>query len=213
MIPRRFLVRLSLHLTPWTRRSYTAFAVHRQHRIQVPARRNAGGQCTSSLTSRGFTATSRLFRVLSEQPLDVEAFERALRSCWTPLEDSALPENALPCPPHRIGINSPRTKCRDQFGSFCPGLAISGGVDSMALAGLCEHLQKTKPDVYHFHGIVVNHRARPGASQEAAEVQEMLQNMGKISMPPQPKGLHTNLSRSGCFDASDRVACWDRRST
>lgn len=54
----------------------------------------------------------------------------------------------------------------------------------MALAGLCEQLQRCKPDVYRFHAIVVNHQARPEATQEAAQVQQMLQRMGQYLTLP-----------------------------
>lgn len=64
------------------------------------------------------------------------------------------------------------------------GIAVSGGVDSMALAGLCKRLQNSKPNLYRFHAIVVDHKARSGSTQEAAEVQQVLEMMGKFSMPP-----------------------------
>ncbi|KAK0704912.1 hypothetical protein B0H67DRAFT_497750 [Lasiosphaeris hirsuta] len=57
------------------------------------------------------------------------------------------------------------------------GVAISGGVDSMALAFLCyklkksDHLFKLSDNpISHFYGIVVDHRLRKGSSEEAAKV-------------------------------------------
>ena len=52
-----------------------------------------------------------------------------------------------------------------------PGLAISGGLDSMALAQLCHMVQWGKRQEYslkpRFHALIVDHKSREGSSEEA----------------------------------------------
>ncbi|KAK7747015.1 hypothetical protein SLS62_009272 [Diatrype stigma] len=64
------------------------------------------------------------------------------------------------------------------------GLAVSGGVDSMALAYLCAQLRREHPTikisdnpVSTFRGIVVDHGLRAGSSEEARAVVAALQAM------------------------------------
>jgi tRNA(Ile)-lysidine synthase len=58
------------------------------------------------------------------------------------------------------------------------GLALSGGVDSMALAFLWSQLLKANP-VYRpfFRAFIVDHGARPGSSEEAKLVRSNLENV------------------------------------
>lgn len=64
------------------------------------------------------------------------------------------------------------------------GLAISGGVDSMALAALCrgltyEHVYRSKQHLaIGFKAFIVDHNAREGSSEEAERVRERLDRMG-----------------------------------
>ena len=66
------------------------------------------------------------------------------------------------------------------------GIAVSGGMDSMALAHLCASLPNlleghkgiSRPD---FHAFVVDHRARPGSGEEADSVAWRLRKLGIIS--------------------------------
>ncbi|KAI2467653.1 adenine nucleotide alpha hydrolases-like protein [Annulohypoxylon bovei var. microspora] len=65
------------------------------------------------------------------------------------------------------------------------GIAVSGGVDSMALAYLCSKVRKFTPDfmvsdnpVNGFRGMVVDHGLREGSGKEAHAVYESLQGMG-----------------------------------
>lgn len=75
------------------------------------------------------------------------------------------------------------------------GLAISGGVDSMALAALCSRLQDlshqrlhsgtNKPplelsslDALKFRAFVVDHGSRPGSHLEAEAVSKLLERRG-----------------------------------
>lgn len=58
-------------------------------------------------------------------------------------------------------------------------IAVSGGVDSMALAFLCKQLEKKSAGQLSFRAIVVDHRARPGSHEEAEDVVKMLHGMGK----------------------------------
>ncbi|KAF8852090.1 hypothetical protein BDZ45DRAFT_659743 [Acephala macrosclerotiorum] len=71
------------------------------------------------------------------------------------------------------------------------GLAISGGVDSMALAALCSNLQnlprveaeKVLGELHHlrkasFRAFIVNHQVRPGSGEEAKAVSNVLEKRG-----------------------------------
>lgn len=62
------------------------------------------------------------------------------------------------------------------------GLAISGGVDSMALAALCSQLQGSRDDSVDFHAFVVDHGARPESSQEARNVSQALMKMRRCRL-------------------------------
>ena len=61
------------------------------------------------------------------------------------------------------------------------GLAISGGVDSMALASLCAKIQQR--DLIRglsFRAFVVDHGARAGSSEEAEAVSKVLLQKGTL---------------------------------
>lgn len=68
------------------------------------------------------------------------------------------------------------------------GLAISGGVDSMALAALCSQVQSTYPGTGHdrlaslekikFRAFVVDHGVRAGSTAEANSVAGLLEGRG-----------------------------------
>jgi tRNA(Ile)-lysidine synthase TilS/MesJ len=63
-----------------------------------------------------------------------------------------------------------------------PGLAISGGVDSMAMAALCSDLQKEpilhglvhRHTHFKFKAFIVDHSARIGSGHEAADVKQLI---------------------------------------
>jgi len=57
-------------------------------------------------------------------------------------------------------------------------IAVSGGVDSMALAYLCKKLREHNPGHFHFKAFVVNHMARQNSTEEAKSVALILRNMG-----------------------------------
>lgn len=76
------------------------------------------------------------------------------------------------------------------------GLAISGGVDSMALAALCSNVQnlphvkdKDEEQVEHvknikFRAFIVDHRARAGSFEEAKAVSNVLERRGILMQCP-----------------------------
>ncbi|KAI1104456.1 adenine nucleotide alpha hydrolases-like protein [Jackrogersella minutella] len=84
------------------------------------------------------------------------------------------------CPPrfpHTKGLNHRRV-----------GVAVSGGVDSMALAWLCTQLRKYNPElkisdnpVSGFRGFIVDHGLRDGSQKEAAAVYASLKAMDFVS--------------------------------
>lgn len=64
------------------------------------------------------------------------------------------------------------------------GLAISGGVDSMALAFLCSNLQLYELPNYRrlkFHGFIIDHGVREGSEREALSVAKILANRGWLT--------------------------------
>ncbi|POS87501.1 hypothetical protein EPUL_000675, partial [Erysiphe pulchra] len=81
---------------------------------------------------------------------------------------------------------------------FC-GLAISGGVDSMALALLCSNLQLSGSSEYRrlkFHAFIVDHGVRTGSDREAVSVAKILASRGWLtyifSIPPNP-GIQASI--------------------
>jgi len=58
------------------------------------------------------------------------------------------------------------------------GLAISGGVDSMALAWLCSAMSRRDRRAYEFTAFVVDHKLRKGSTKEASQVSKALTRMG-----------------------------------
>jgi len=69
------------------------------------------------------------------------------------------------------------------------GIAVSGGVDSMALAFLCSKMREkarkthdtSKDDIHvpRFRAFIVDHRAREGSDEEAKIVRGRLRSLGK----------------------------------
>ncbi|RMY91992.1 hypothetical protein D0861_02763 [Hortaea werneckii] len=57
------------------------------------------------------------------------------------------------------------------------GLAISGGVDSMALASLCHQFGQASPHHPSFVGFIVDHKLRDGSTEEAQKVAESLDRL------------------------------------
>lgn len=59
------------------------------------------------------------------------------------------------------------------------GLAVSGGVDSMALAWLCSEMRKDSRG-YEFTAFVVDHKLRKGSTEEAHQVRHVLDGLGTL---------------------------------
>lgn len=63
-------------------------------------------------------------------------------------------------------------------GSLRIGIAVSGGVDSMALAWLCASLARSRPREnqgrFEFHAFIVNHNARKESTLEAINTRKRL---------------------------------------
>lgn len=62
------------------------------------------------------------------------------------------------------------------------GIAVSGGVDSMALAALCIGLTRypraKQGFDFSFHPLIIDHKAREGSSKEVERVRNRLLRMG-----------------------------------
>ena len=56
------------------------------------------------------------------------------------------------------------------------GIAISGGVDSMALATLYKEFREENPSAPKAYGFIVDHRVRPESTEEASWVAEQLRS-------------------------------------
>ncbi|KKY16265.1 putative pp-loop family protein [Diplodia seriata] len=114
-----------------------------------------------------FAPTSRLLAAL---PISVAEFRESLASIWLP----------------RVRVRSPRL-----------GLAVSGGVDSMALATLCADLSgevSDDDDADVFTAFIVDHQLRSGSSEEAWEVREKLYKLGiaaEVLQVQWPEGTNT----------------------
>lgn len=67
-------------------------------------------------------------------------------------------------------------------------IAVSGGVDSMALAHLCRKLQGQDPSGLRFRVMIVDHQARQNSSQEARLVALSLRKIGKLRSSMVGKG-------------------------
>lgn len=73
------------------------------------------------------------------------------------------------------------------------GLAVSGGVDSMALATLCADLSdeiNDDDDTDVFTAFIVDHRLRKGSRDEALAVQENLYKLGCCLALPTQAFIH-----------------------
>lgn len=57
------------------------------------------------------------------------------------------------------------------------GLAVSGGVDSMALSHLTRKLLEEK-QIHEVHAFIIDHGARPKSAQEASSVADILKSYG-----------------------------------
>lgn len=89
----------------------------------------------------------------------------------------------------------PALQSRERRAKLKVGLAISGGVDSMALAALCSQLQRPPIPVNDFHeprsqvgrlpdlnfqAFVVDHDVRSGSDVEAQNVASVLEGRGNV---------------------------------
>jgi PP-loop family len=70
-------------------------------------------------------------------------------------------------------------------GICAPGVAVSGGADSMALAHLCKQLESSRlVDRLTVKAFVVDHKARAESSREARTVAGWLAGMGTVFLDP-----------------------------
>lgn len=64
------------------------------------------------------------------------------------------------------------------------GIAVSGGVDSMALTSLCADLTSYPPAKryfdFQFKPLIIDHKAREGSSEEVERVRKRIRRMGTI---------------------------------
>lgn len=93
--------------------------------------------------------------VVSQEAISGTEFYHAFRNVWKPIQGPG---------------GGPRPIL---------GVAVSGGVDSMALATLCADMMRRDPPFRpRFHAFVVDHRARSGSREEAEAVVARLHDLG-----------------------------------
>ena len=63
------------------------------------------------------------------------------------------------------------------------GLAVSGGVDSMALATLYSRARVENFELPECHGIIIDHKSRPESTEEAKWVSEELLLKCELALP------------------------------
>ena len=84
---------------------------------------------------------------------------------------------------HR-GLVPAHSKSVDRHTDQITAIAVSGGVDSMALAKLCVDLKasnivESRID-FAQHALIVDHKARDGSGTEANHVRSRLESMGTM---------------------------------
>lgn len=87
------------------------------------------------------------------------------------------------CSWNRIGKNRgpPNSDFEERFcilTAITAALAVSGGVDSMALAALCSRFKKEENALLDVTAFVVDHKLRCGSTTEANDVVQQLQDLG-----------------------------------
>ncbi|QSZ35925.1 hypothetical protein DSL72_007047 [Monilinia vaccinii-corymbosi] len=108
-----------------------------------------------------------------------------------------MKQNACPISIKEFADALFKTTCQvpyryDQRGYRTLGLAVSGGVDSMALAALCMQMKKNYTpfasdgypinlDRIDFRAVIVNHGVRDGSLEEAQKVMGVLDTLGMTS--------------------------------
>ncbi|KAH8705107.1 hypothetical protein BGW36DRAFT_456623 [Talaromyces proteolyticus] len=91
------------------------------------------------------------------RPIAIQQFFQSLDHAWRSSPQYIRPRHL----PRRIGI------------------AVSGGADSMALAGLCRQLQLDQPELFlYLKAFIIDHKARKESSEEAQTVAEWLSKLG-----------------------------------
>ena len=81
----------------------------------------------------------------------------------------------------KVTIGMEENLDRQHERSQLTGIAVSGGVDSMALAKLCSMLNQSlsaKSPSFRFHAFIVNHKAREGSKEEAIQVRSNIARLG-----------------------------------
>lgn len=96
---------------------------------------------------------------------------------------------AIPRPAHQQPVmtrnedkaRSPFTPCPTSPGARSIGIAVSGGVDSMALATLLSrHVQDLRDSFQkiQLHAMIVDHKLRDNSTEEANYVAEQIRRLG-----------------------------------
>ncbi|KAI9883110.1 MAG: hypothetical protein M1823_005133 [Watsoniomyces obsoletus] len=143
-------------------------------------------------------------------------FNRSLRRLADKLLVATPSQGALPITPGEFfdafaaaWRNGPVSRQQLRGRKF--GLAISGGVDSMALARLCQNLAtKTRPDLnLSFKAFIVDHGARSGSAAEAAKVAELLQSFrlsSKVIPAEWTANKFSSNKKTSAFETHARIA-------
>lgn len=86
------------------------------------------------------------------------------------------------------------------------GLAVSGGVDSMALASLCSRSNIRGGHAPYFTSLIVDHQARPGSGVEAEKVAETLRSLSMPSTMGNHRRKYSQIHRARSSCSADCMA-------
>ena len=112
-------------------------------------------------------------------PIEPLEFYNALKAIWRPIGEPGGGAR------HKLGTSPHHSWYEYEYEySLASGIAVSGGVDSMALATLCERVKRLPeneaPSNIDFRAFVVDHKMRSSSSEEAQLVANQLQPLGLL---------------------------------
>ena len=115
------------------------------------------------------------FKGPSSGPISLASFSKALIRTWATVHTKKAPNE------FRAGIVHDGVIQELRYLTYL-GLAISGGVDSMALALLCSRLRHYEPSKLSCVALIVDHKAREGSTAEAERTCKRLRNLGLATL-------------------------------
>lgn len=152
----------------------TALYMWRSNVLRLRKCSSAGG-ARHGVTRRWHSSEKSL--PITQKEFD-DALDRVLAVRRMRLSKNSISVNKVP-----IGMCNVVTDEGDHNSQLRSGLAISGGVDSMALAFLYARAREANKLLPKAHGFVVDHKARPESTEEAQWVADQLRSRCKLLLP------------------------------